>query len=154
MPEPSFNRDGGFDLFALVDSLRSLVRSEKSLRRIRVLLVYLTGQGLVQLLSLSVGLLLLRWLSVDNYAQFSVAFGYRLYQHRMASSLGQTHELPPFRFNYRINLLHRYGFILRCSPVDPWPAFALLSSSIGRGGVSARSVRSPVLDGRSVRLDR
>jgi O-antigen/teichoic acid export membrane protein len=43
----------------------------------RVLLVYLTGQGLVQLLSLSVGLLLLRWLNVDNYAQFSVAFGFQ-----------------------------------------------------------------------------
>ena len=77
MPEPSINRDGGFDLFALVGSLSSLVRSEKSLRRLRVLVVYLTGQGLVQLLSLSVGLLLLRWLSVDSYAQFSVAFGFQ-----------------------------------------------------------------------------
>jgi O-antigen/teichoic acid export membrane protein len=37
----------------------------------------MTGQGLVQLLSLSIGLLLLRWLSVDNYAQFSVAFGFQ-----------------------------------------------------------------------------
>jgi O-antigen/teichoic acid export membrane protein len=35
------------------------------------------GQGLVQLLSLSVGLLLLRWLSISNYAQFSVAFGFQ-----------------------------------------------------------------------------
>jgi O-antigen/teichoic acid export membrane protein len=53
------------------------LRSEKSKRRLRVLVVYLGGQGAVQLLSLSVGLLLLRWLSLDNYAQFSVAFGFQ-----------------------------------------------------------------------------
>jgi O-antigen/teichoic acid export membrane protein len=46
-------------------------------RRLRVLLVYTTGQGLVQLTGLSIGLLLLRWLNVDNYAQFSVAFGFQ-----------------------------------------------------------------------------
>lgn len=53
------------------------LRSDKTKRRLRVLIVYLTGQGMVQLLSLSVGLLLLRWLNVDNYAQFSVAFGFQ-----------------------------------------------------------------------------
>jgi hypothetical protein len=40
-------------------------------------LVYFTGQGLVQLLNLSIGLLLLRWLNTDNYAQYSVAFGFQ-----------------------------------------------------------------------------
>lgn len=51
--------------------------SEALRRRLRIVLVYLTGQGLVQLVSLSVGLLLLRWLNIDNYAQFSVAFGFQ-----------------------------------------------------------------------------
>jgi len=43
----------------------------------RVLLVYTTGQGLVQLLNLSIGLLLLRLLNIEYYAQFSVAFGFQ-----------------------------------------------------------------------------
>ena len=46
-------------------------------RRSRTVLVYLTGQGLVLILNFSIGFLLLRWLSVDNYAQFSVAFGFQ-----------------------------------------------------------------------------
>ncbi len=42
------------------------------------LLVYLAGQGLVQFTNLLTGLLLLRWLAVDNYAQFIVAFTFQL----------------------------------------------------------------------------
>ena len=53
------------------------LRTDKSLRRLRILLVYMTGQGLVQFVSLFLGLLVLRWLNVDNYAQFSVAFGFQ-----------------------------------------------------------------------------
>jgi O-antigen/teichoic acid export membrane protein len=53
-------------------------RSENSRRRFRVLLVYLTGQGLVQFTNLLTGFLLLRWLTVDNYAQFIVAFTFQL----------------------------------------------------------------------------
>lgn len=59
-------------------SLNNWLRSENSLRRFRMLLVYLTGQGIVQLLNLLTGLLLLRWLSVDNYAQFIVAFTFQV----------------------------------------------------------------------------
>ena len=64
-------------MFGFAGSLSAMLRSKKSQRRLRILLVYLTGQGLVQLISLSLGLLLLRWLKVDDYAQFSVAFGFQ-----------------------------------------------------------------------------
>jgi O-antigen/teichoic acid export membrane protein len=57
--------------------LSTKLGSEKSQRRLRILLVYVTGQGLVQLISLFLGLLLLRWLNVYNYAQLSVAFSFQ-----------------------------------------------------------------------------
>lgn len=38
---------------------------------------FLAGQGSVQLLNLISGFLLLRWLSVEAYAQYSVAFGFQ-----------------------------------------------------------------------------
>lgn len=38
---------------------------------------FLVGQGSVQVINLISGLLLLRWLSVEAYAQFSVAFGFQ-----------------------------------------------------------------------------
>ncbi|WP_213804407.1 hypothetical protein [Granulicella sp. dw_53] len=47
-------------------------------RRFRIVVIYLTGQGLTQLLNLLVGFALLRWLNLDNYAQFSVAFGFQV----------------------------------------------------------------------------
>lgn len=56
---------------------RGLHLSEKLVRRARILLLYLTGQGLLQILGFSVGLLLLRWLTIDNYAQFSIAFSFQ-----------------------------------------------------------------------------
>ena len=62
----------------LVNSLGSWLRSDNSRRRFRVILVYLTGQGLVQFVNLLIGFLLLRWLSVNNYAQFIVAFTFQL----------------------------------------------------------------------------
>lgn len=39
--------------------------------------VFLAGQGSVQILNLVSGFLLLRWLSVEAYAQYSVAFGFQ-----------------------------------------------------------------------------
>lgn len=62
----------------LTDFLGEWLRSENTRRRARVVLVYLTGQGLVQFINLLVGFLLLRWLSVDSYAQFVVAFTFQL----------------------------------------------------------------------------
>ncbi|MGP8184814.1 MAG: lipopolysaccharide biosynthesis protein [Terracidiphilus sp.] len=62
----------------LVNSLGSWLRSENSRRRIRVILVYLTGQGLVQFTNLLTGFLLLRWFTVNDYAQFIVAFTFQL----------------------------------------------------------------------------
>ena len=48
--------------------------------------VFLAGQGSVQILNLISGFLLLRWLSVEAYAQYSVAFGFQ-------STLGLLVEL-------------------------------------------------------------
>ena len=42
-----------------------------------LILSFLVGQGSVQVINLISGLLLLRWLSVEAYAQFSVAFGFQ-----------------------------------------------------------------------------
>ncbi len=65
-------------MLAIVDSLWARLRSENSRRRYRILLVYLTGQGLVQFTNLLTGFLLLRWLTMENYAQFIVAFTFQL----------------------------------------------------------------------------
>lgn len=59
-------------------SLSAALRSETSRRRLRIVAVYTTGQGLAQLLNLLIGFLLLRWLNISNYAQFSVAFGFQV----------------------------------------------------------------------------
>ena len=49
-----------------------------NLKRWSALIVsFLIGQGSVQLINLISGLLLLHWLSVEAYAQFSVAFGFQ-----------------------------------------------------------------------------
>lgn len=42
-----------------------------------LILRFLAGQGSVQVLNLVCGFLLLRWLSVEAYAQYSVAFGFQ-----------------------------------------------------------------------------
>jgi O-antigen/teichoic acid export membrane protein len=55
-------------------------------RWIALISVFLAGQGSVQILNLISGLLLLRWLSVEAYAQYSVAFGFQ-------STLGMLVEL-------------------------------------------------------------
>lgn len=38
---------------------------------------FIAGQGSVQILNLATGFLLLRWLSIEAYAQYSVAFGFQ-----------------------------------------------------------------------------
>ena len=55
-------------------------------RWIALISVFLAGQGSVQVLNLVIGFLLLRWLSVEAYAQYSVAFGFQ-------STLGLLVEL-------------------------------------------------------------
>lgn len=65
-------------MLGFTEPLWAWLRSENSRRRSRVLLVYFTGQGLVQFTNLLTGLLLLRWLAVDNYAQFIVAFSFQV----------------------------------------------------------------------------
>ena len=39
--------------------------------------IFLAGQGSVQILNLISGFLLLRWLSIEAYAQYSVTFGFQ-----------------------------------------------------------------------------
>jgi O-antigen/teichoic acid export membrane protein len=53
------------------------VQSSKFRRLTTLLLSFLAGQGSVQVLSLLSGFFLLRWLSVEAYAQYSVAFGFQ-----------------------------------------------------------------------------
>ncbi len=43
----------------------------------RKITTFLLNQGGIQLLSLCTGLLVLRWMSVESYAQYSVAFGFQ-----------------------------------------------------------------------------
>lgn len=45
--------------------------------RLNLVLVFLTGQGSVQLINLFSGFFLVRWLSVEEYAQYSAAFAFQ-----------------------------------------------------------------------------
>lgn len=63
--------------------------SEHLRRRVRVVVVYLTGQGLVQIVTLLIGFLMLRWLTVSEYAQFSLAFSFQT-TFSMLTDLGIT----------------------------------------------------------------
>jgi len=51
--------------------------SPRSQRWARLLSQFLSGQVVIQLLNFATGFLLLRWLSVTSYAQFSVAFAFQ-----------------------------------------------------------------------------
>jgi O-antigen/teichoic acid export membrane protein len=46
-------------------------------RRGRLLATFFVGQGLTQFIGLVTGFLLLRWLSVEDYAKFTLAFGFQ-----------------------------------------------------------------------------
>ncbi len=58
-------------------------------RRARVVAVYLAGQGIVQLITLVIGLFMMRWLVVAEYAQFSLAFSFQT-TFTMLTDLGIT----------------------------------------------------------------
>lgn len=62
---------------ALIESVKNHLTSEHLRRRARVVAIYLTGQGLVQIITMIIGLLMLRWLTITEYAQFSVAFSFQ-----------------------------------------------------------------------------
>jgi O-antigen/teichoic acid export membrane protein len=64
-------------LKTLIQRAGKHLTSEHLHRRARVVAVYLTGQGLVQIITLLIGLLMLRWLAVTEYAQFSLAFSFQ-----------------------------------------------------------------------------
>lgn len=51
--------------------------SPRSQKWVRLLSQFLSGQVVIQLLNFATGFLLLRWLSVTSYAQFSVAFAFQ-----------------------------------------------------------------------------
>jgi O-antigen/teichoic acid export membrane protein len=53
------------------------VQSSRFRRLTALLISFLAGQGSVQVLNLISGFFLLRWLSVEAYAQYSVAFGFQ-----------------------------------------------------------------------------
>ena len=54
-----------------------LAHRAKLLAWTRKIVTFLLNQGGIQLLSLCTGLLVLRWMSVESYAQYSVAFGFQ-----------------------------------------------------------------------------
>lgn len=58
-------------------SLELSLWRQRTLRWGKLLGVFFAGQSLVQAIGLVTGFLLIRWLSVDAYAQFSVAFGFQ-----------------------------------------------------------------------------
>jgi O-antigen/teichoic acid export membrane protein len=53
---------------------------------------FLAGQGTVQLINLITGFFLLRWMSIESYAQFSIAFGFQSTLQWMVE-LGATHSI-------------------------------------------------------------
>jgi O-antigen/teichoic acid export membrane protein len=59
------------------DSVRAVFHSSRAQRWVGLITSFLAGQGTVQLLNLFAGFLLLRWMSVEAYAQYSVAFGFQ-----------------------------------------------------------------------------
>jgi O-antigen/teichoic acid export membrane protein len=46
-------------------------------RRLTLLAVFFAGQGMAQALNLAIGFLVLHWLSVEDYAQFGLTFGFQ-----------------------------------------------------------------------------
>lgn len=73
----------------LIQRAGKKLTSEHLHRRARVVVVYLTGQGLVQIVTMLIGLLMLRWLAVAEYAQFSLAFSFQT-SFTMLTDLGIT----------------------------------------------------------------
>jgi len=76
-------------LKSLIQRTAKHLTSEHLHRRARVVVVYLTGQGLVQIVTMLIGLLMLRWLAIAEYAQFSLAFSFQT-TFSMLTDLGIT----------------------------------------------------------------
>jgi O-antigen/teichoic acid export membrane protein len=55
----------------------SALTSARTRRWAGLLTSFLAGQGAVQVLNLITGFFLLRWMSIESYAQFSIAFGFQ-----------------------------------------------------------------------------
>src|SRR2546429_7619042 len=60
-----------------IRSGHSVLTSSRVQRWAGLITSFLAGQGLIQLLNVVTGFLLLRWMSVESYAQFSIAFGFQ-----------------------------------------------------------------------------
>lgn len=71
---------------------QSVIASSRIRRWASLITSFLAGQGSVQLINLITGFLLLRWLSVEAYAQFSIAFGFQSTLQWMVD-LGATHSI-------------------------------------------------------------
>ncbi|HTF29347.1 MAG TPA: hypothetical protein VK625_10930, partial [Flavitalea sp.] len=52
--------------------------SAKSAKWFRVITAFVVGQSLVQLLQVASGILLFHWLSVEEYAQYTIAFAFQI----------------------------------------------------------------------------
>jgi O-antigen/teichoic acid export membrane protein len=55
----------------------SVLTSSRVQRWAGLITSFLAGQGTVQLINLITGFFLLRWMSIESYAQFSIAFGFQ-----------------------------------------------------------------------------
>lgn len=70
----------------------SALSSSRMRRWAGLITSFLAGQGTVQLINLITGFLLLRWMSIEAYAQFSIAFGFQTTLQWMVE-LGSTHSI-------------------------------------------------------------
>jgi O-antigen/teichoic acid export membrane protein len=70
----------------------SVLTSSRVQRWAGLITSFLAGQGTVQLINLITGFFLLRWMSVESYAQFSIAFGFQSTLQWMVE-LGATHSI-------------------------------------------------------------
>jgi O-antigen/teichoic acid export membrane protein len=55
----------------------SVLTSTRVQRWAGLITSFLAGQGIIQVLNAVIGFLLLRWMSIESYAQFSIAFGFQ-----------------------------------------------------------------------------
>jgi O-antigen/teichoic acid export membrane protein len=70
----------------------SILTSGRVQRWAGLITSFLAGQGTVQLINLITGFFLLRWMSIESYAQFSIAFGFQSTLQWMVE-LGAMHSI-------------------------------------------------------------
>lgn len=70
----------------------SILTSSRVQRWAGLIVSFLAGQGTVQFINLITGFFLLRWMSIESYAQFSIAFGFQNTVQWMVE-LGATHSI-------------------------------------------------------------